>query len=185
MVDGGSGGAQSAPGRWYYRAMEALHNLSIIAALSDNRAIGLRNRLPWHLPADLAHFKRLTIGKPIIMGRKTWESLPGLLPHRTHIVVTRDPDYRVEGGVVVHSLGEAFRFAGDADEMLVVGGADLYAQALPFATRLYLTRVHTEIDGDAFFPDFDPADWREVSRERHDADARNAFPFTFVTMERY
>ena len=93
--------------------MEPLPNLSIIAALSDNGVIGRNNALPWRMPADLAHFKRLTMGKPIVMGRRTWESLPGLLPHRTHIVVSRDRDYRVEGGFVVHSVEEAIEFAGD------------------------------------------------------------------------
>jgi len=170
--------------RCYHRPMEIRSNLSIIAALADNRVIGLDNRLPWHLPADLAHFKRLTMGKPIIMGRKTWESLPGLLPHRTHVVVSRDPAYEVAGGFVVHSLDEAFEFAGDVDEMLVVGGAELYAQALPRAARLYLTYVHARIDGDTFFPAFDPAAWREVARERHEPDERNRYAFSFVTLER-
>ena len=103
------------------------------------------------MPADLAHFKRLTMGKPIIMGRRTWESLPGLLPYRTHIVVTRDRDYVAEGGFVVHSIEEAFRFAGDAEEMMVIGGADLYAQTLPLASRMYLTLIHEQIDGDTGF----------------------------------
>ena len=164
--------------------MKPLPNLSIIAALADNGVIGRDNQLPWRMPADLAHFKRLTLGKPIIMGRRTWESLPGLLPHRTHIVVTRDRDYRAEGGFVVHSIGEAIAFAGDAEEMMVVGGATLYAQTLPLASRMYLTYVHQRIDGDTVFPEYERAEWCEVGRERHEADARNPFPYSFVTLQR-
>lgn len=136
------------------------------------------------MPADLAHFKKLTMGKPIIMGRRTWESLPGLLPHRTHVVVTRDRDYRVEGGFVVHSINEAFGFAGDAEEMMVVGGANLYAQTLPLASRMYLTLVHEQIDGDTVFPEYDETHWREVSRELHAADERNPHAYSFITMQR-
>lgn len=168
----------------YDGRMKPLPNLSIIAALADNRVIGRGNALPWRMPADLAHFKRLTLGKPIIMGRRTWESLPGLLPHRTHIVVTRDRDYRVEGAIVVHSIADAIAFAGDAEEMMVVGGANLYAQTLPLASRMYLTYIHQHVDGDAVFPDYDEADWCEVARERHAADARNPHAYSFVILER-
>jgi dihydrofolate reductase len=157
--------------------------IAIIAALARNRVIGRGNRLPWHLPHDLRHFKRLTLGRPIIMGRRTWESLPGLLPDRTHIVITRDPGYRADGAVVVHSLDAALAAAG-GEEALVVGGAALYAQALPRAWRLHLTLVDAEIEGDTFFPAIDPAEWREVARENHAADERHAYPFAFVTLER-
>lgn len=159
-------------------------NLSIIAALADNRVIGINNRLPWHLPADLRHFKRLTLGKPIIMGRRTWESLPGLLPDRLHVIVTRNPDYCVEGAEVVHSLAEAIeRFSG-VDELMLVGGANLYAQALPMASRMYLTQVHISPQGDAFFPDFDHSQWQEVERMEGLCDERNTIPHTFVTLQR-
>jgi dihydrofolate reductase len=164
--------------------MPVIANLSIIAALSDNRVIGVDNRLPWRLPADLAHFKRLTMGKPIVMGRRTWESLPGLLPHRTHVVVSRDPGYEIEGGIVVNSIEQALELVRDVDEIMVVGGANLYAQFLPSAARLYLTYVHAAFDGDAYFPELDPQAWRETSRERHSADARNSVDFSFVTLER-
>ena len=164
--------------------MKPLPNLSIIAAVSDNGVIGRDNQLPWRMPADLAHFKRLTIGKPIIMGRRTWESLPGLLPHRTHVVVTRDRDYVVEGGLVVHSIKEAFDLVGDVDEMMVVGGANLYAQALPLASRMYLTIVHDHFDGDTAFPDYEEGEWQEVARESHAADERNPHAFSFLTLER-
>ncbi len=158
--------------------------LSIIAAVADNGVIGIDNRLPWRLPADLAHFKRLTLGKPILMGRRTWESLPGLLPHRTHVVISRNPGYRAEGGLVVHSLEQAIAQFGDVDELMLIGGAQLYAQALPLAARLYLTEVHAEPEGDAFFPAFDRGDWREVERIAGQVDERNPIPHHFVTYQR-
>ena len=171
--------------RGYNAAMpDPLPNLSLIAAVADNGVIGRGNRLPWHLPADLAHFKRLTLGKPILMGRRTWESLPGLLPHRTHVVISRNPDYRVEGGFVVGSLAEAIETFGDAEELMVVGGGQLYAQALPLASRLYLTEVHCEPEGDAFFPPFDRSRWREVDRQEGQVDERNPIPHSFVTLQR-
>jgi dihydrofolate reductase len=157
--------------------------IAVVAAVARNRVIGRGNRLPWHLPDDLRHFKRLTLGRPIVMGRRTWESLPGLLPDRTHIVVTRDPAYRAPGAQVVHSLDAALAAAGD-EEVFVVGGAELYALAVPRAVRLYLTLVDAEVEGDVFFPKIDPAQWREVTREPHAADERHAYPFAFVTMER-
>jgi dihydrofolate reductase len=164
--------------------MKPLPNLSIIAAMSDNRAIGRDNQLPWRLPADLAHFKRLTMGKPIVMGRRTWESLPGLLPHRTHIVVTRDRDYPANGALVAHSIEQAIELAGEVDEIMVVGGANLYAQTIPLATRMYLTLVHQFIDGDTRFPDYEAGEWREVARERHAADGRNPHDYSFIELQR-
>ena len=164
--------------------MKPLHNLSLIAAISENGVIGRDNKLPWHMPADLAHFKRLTMGKPVLMGRRTWESLPGILPHRTHVIFTRDRDYVAEGGFVVHSIQQAIDFAGDAEELMVVGGANLYAQTLPLASRMYLTIVHDHFDGDTAFPDYEKADWREVSREQHDSDERNPHAYSFLIFER-
>jgi dihydrofolate reductase len=164
--------------------MAPLCNLSLIAAMSDDRVIGRDNRLPWHLPADLAHFKRLTLGKPIVMGRLTWESLPGLLPQRTHIVVSSNPEYRADGASVVSSLDAAISLAGDADEVMVVGGASLYAEALPLVSRMYLTRVHADVDGDTRFPAYDETEWRVTAREAHAADARNPHAYTFLTLER-
>ncbi len=158
--------------------------VSIISAMARDRVIGHENRLPWHLPADLAHFKAVTMGKPMIMGRKTWESLPGLLPGRPHIVVSRNPDYRAEGARVTHSLEEAIQAAGDVEEVMIVGGANLYAQALTLARRMYLTFIDAEVRGDAYFPAFDSGYWRELSRETHAADARNPFPYTFSVLER-
>lgn len=164
--------------------MQPLPNLSLIVAVSDNGVIGRNNGLPWRLPADLAHFRRLTMGKPILMGRRTWESLPGLLPHRTHVVLSRDCDYPVNGAHLVQSLDEAVATFGDVDELMVIGGADLYAQALPLASRIYLTQVHAEVEGDVHFPPIDPEAWREVAREDHDADDRNPHRYSFVTLER-
>ncbi|MET0023368.1 MAG: type 3 dihydrofolate reductase [Sedimenticola sp.] len=158
--------------------------ISIIAAMAENRAIGIENRLPWRLPADLQHFKRLTVGKPIIMGRKTWESLPGLLPDRPHILVTGNRDYVAEGCTVTHSIEQALEAAGDAPEVMIVGGAAFYEQMLPRAERLYLTLVHTRAEGDAFFPEYDPAEWRETARQQCQADEKNPFDYTFITLER-
>ncbi len=158
--------------------------ISIIAALSENRVIGHQNRLPWHLPADLRHFKGLTVGKPIVMGRRTWESLPGLLHDRLHIVVTADRAYRAEGCLLVHTVDQALEAAAGMPEVMIVGGATLYAQILPRAQRMYLTLVHANLAGDAFFPDFDNREWRELERESHAEDERNLYPYTFLTLQR-
>lgn len=157
--------------------------ISLVAAVADSGVIGNANALPWHLPADLAHFKHLTLDKPILMGRRTWESLPGPLPRRRHIVLTRDTHYRAAGCTLVHSLQEAIAAAGDAPELMVVGGANLYSQTLPIAHRLYLTLVHAAIEGDTRFPPWDPADWLELDRSKHPADERNPIPMTFLTLQ--
>jgi dihydrofolate reductase len=158
--------------------------LSLIAAMADNRVIGHENRLPWHLPADLQHFKAITLGKPVLMGRKTWESLGRPLPGRTNIVITRDAGYIAEGCVVAHSLEEAVRAAGEAAEIMVIGGAQLYRQALPLADTIYLTLVHAEFQGDTRFPDWQPKEWRETARIDHAADDRNPHAYSFITLER-
>ena len=138
--------------------------LTLIAAVARNGVIGRDNRMPWHLPEDLRHFKALTMGHPMIMGRKTWESLPGRLPGRPHIVVTRDDGYRAEGATVVHSLPAAIANAGDCGEVFVIGGAEIYAQALATADRLQLTEIDADFDGDTTFPAWDRHQWRETSR---------------------
>ena len=158
--------------------------VSIIAALSENLVIGKGNRLPWHLPADLAHFKRLTLNKPIVMGRRTWESLPGLLPQRTHIVITGDRSYSAPGCILVASPLQAIVAAGSVPEVMVVGGAGIYREMLPLAQRMYLTRVAAQLEGDVFFPSWDPACWREVDREDRLRDERNQYDLTFVILER-
>jgi dihydrofolate reductase len=158
--------------------------LCLVAAIADNGVIGLDNRLPWHLPADLAHFKRLTLDKTIVMGRRTWESLPGLLPRRRHIVLSRDPTFHPDGCLVADSLDAAIDAAGPVSELLIVGGATLYAEALPRAGTLYLTLVHAAVDGDTRFPGWNPADWREASRLEHPADERNRYAMTFLELRR-
>jgi dihydrofolate reductase len=166
--------------------MESRYNpsVSIIAAMAENRVIGRDNALPWRLPADLQHFKALTVGKPIVMGRKTWESLPGLLPDRPHIIISGNRDYRADGCVVVHSLEAALDAAGEAPEIMVVGGARIYEQALPLAQRIYLTLVHTEMEGDSLFPEFDLDLWHELEREHCPSDENNPYPYTFLTLQR-
>jgi dihydrofolate reductase len=158
--------------------------VSLIAALADNGVIGRDNQLPWRLRADLQHFKRLTMGRPIVMGRRTWESIGRPLPGRTNIVITRDTAFRAEGGVVAHSIEQALEAAGDCDELFIIGGAELYAQTLPLADRLYLTRVKAEVPGDALFPPLTPGEWREVGRESHGADENNEYACEFVVLDR-
>jgi len=158
--------------------------LSLVAAVAENRVIGRDNDLPWRLPADLAHFKQLTLDKSIVMGRRTWESLPGVLPRRRHIVLSRDPGFAPEGCDVVSSLDAAIALAEGESDLMVVGGAALYAEAMPRADALLLTLVHTRAQGDVFFPDWDPHDWREVGRVERSADERNAFAMTFIEWQR-
>jgi dihydrofolate reductase len=152
--------------------------------MSENRVIGLNNKLPWHLPADLRHFKNLTLGKPILMGRKTWESLPGILPDRRHIVLTHDKGYAANGCTLVHSFEQVLAMLGDVPEVMIVGGAALYELALPYADRLYMTLVHTRLEGDVYFPPFDPSQWRESGRQYHPADAENVYALSFINLER-
>jgi dihydrofolate reductase len=158
--------------------------LSIIAAMAENRVIGVNNTLPWRLPADLRHFRRLTTGHHVIMGRRNYESIGRPLPERTNIVVTRNRDYRAPGCQVRHSLEEALRDAGGDPEVFVIGGAEIYRQALDKADRIYLTLVHATVPGDTFFPEFDPGDWSEISRTRHEADEKNPHACSFVIYDR-
>lgn len=159
--------------------------VTLIAALAKNGVIGVQGRLPWHLPADFQQFKRRTLGKPVIMGRKTWESLPRTpLPKRHNIVVTRQASYDAPGATVVHSLNAAFEAANTAPEVMILGGAQLFAEALPRADRMVLTHIEAEVAGDAVFPEVDWASWRAVHEERHEADERHAHPFRVVVYER-
>jgi dihydrofolate reductase len=157
--------------------------IALVAAMDEARMIGRNKALPWHLPADLAHFKALTLDKPILMGRKTWESLPGRLPRRRHLVVSRNPEYRAEGCEVFGAL-EAAIDAVDEPELMIVGGATVYTQALPLASRLHLTIVRTQVVGDVRFPAWNPTEWREVTRVERAADERNVFAMTFVDLVR-
>lgn len=158
--------------------------ISIIAALAENRVIGVNNTLPWRLPNDLKHFRRLTTGHAIILGRKNYESIGKPLPERTNIIITRNRDYRAGGCLIVRSLDEALALAKNDPEIFVIGGAEIYRTALARADRLYLTLVHAEVQGDTFFPEFDRNEWRESARERHTADERHAFDYSFVVFER-
>lgn len=140
--------------------------LSLIAAMASNRAIGLRNTLPWHLPEDLKRFKALTMGHHIVMGRKTYDSIGKLLPGRDTVIVTRNADYAVPGCLAVNSLDAALTVSHGDDEVFFVGGAELYRQALPIAHRIYLTEIQRVFDGDAFFPEFDKSQWIETARDK-------------------
>lgn len=164
--------------------------LSIIVAQSQNRVIGRGNKLPWYLPEDLKYFKRITQGKPIVMGRKTYESIGRPLPGRTNIVISRNPDYTQPGTRVVGSLEAALELAEQqalvdgSEELLVIGGAEIYAQALVLADRLYITQVHAEIEGDAFFPEIDPQDWETVLRQDFSAEGSNPYDYSFLVYQR-
>lgn len=158
--------------------------ITLVVAAADNGVIGHDGKMPWHLPADLAHFKLLTWGKPIVMGRRTYESIGRPLPGRTNIVVTRDAAWSRPGVVVAHSLEAAFAAAAGATEVMVIGGAQLYADCLPLATRVELTQVHAEPAGDTHWSPLDLKHWREVARHEHAADARNVHALTFIAYER-
>lgn len=160
--------------------------LTLVVAAAENDVIGRDGDLPWHLPADLAHFKKVTLGKPIVMGRRTWESIGRPLPGRTNIVVTRNPTYAAEGAVVVSSLGEAADHARGlgASELMVIGGAGLYAAALPLAERILLTRVHASVAGDTEMPPIDSSEWEILAAERRPADAGNPHDLSFVELVR-
>lgn len=159
--------------------------ISLIWAMDDNRLIGVENRLPWKLPADMKWFRRHTLGKTIVMGRKTFESFGGKpLPERTNIVITRDKGYQAPGAIVVHSIAEALQAAADQPEIFIIGGASFYEQMLPRADRLYITHVHGAFSGDAWFPSFDMTAWRLVTSEESGVDEKNAYPCTFTVHER-
>jgi dihydrofolate reductase len=158
--------------------------LSLIVALSANRVIGANQRLPWHLPADLKRFKALTWGKPILMGRKTHESIGRPLPGRHNIILTADPGYQAPGCAVAHSLYEAIALAGNAEELMVIGGATLYETLLPQATRLYLTLIDRDFDGDTYFPAYAPEDWQLVESQSVSDDPAVDFSYRYEMFER-
>lgn len=162
--------------------------LTLVAAMASNRTIGINNTLPWHLPEDLKHFKAVTLGKPVIMGRKTWDSIGRPLPGRRNIVVTRQADWRADGAEAAHSLQQALDLAGDAEEVCLIGGADLYRQALEVADRLCLTRIDKDFSGDAHFPAFavfpeiPNGEWQEVSREENVS--KDGLSYAFIDYQR-
>jgi dihydrofolate reductase len=158
--------------------------LSIIVAMGKNRVIGAHGAIPWRLPNELQLFKRITMGHHIIMGRKTWESIARLLPGRTTVIVTRQKDYAVPGAQITHTLGDALKVCGADDEIFVIGGGELYRQALPIAHRLYVTTVDAAPEGDTHMPEFNAVEWREISTEDHAADERHAHAYRFTIYDR-
>ena len=163
--------------------------ITIVVAMAENRVIGRGGGMPWHLPTDLARFRALTMGKPIIMGRLTHLSLGRVLDGRHNIVLSRQRDFRTRGCIVAHSLEEAFKKAcevasHDVKEIAIIGGASVYEQVLPDASRIHLTVVHASIEGDARFPEVKSEEWREVSRVERSADARNCYDLSFIELER-
>lgn len=158
--------------------------ITLIAAMANDRVIGINNTLPWDLPADLQHFKAQTMGKPILMGRKTYDSIGRPLPGRHNIVVSRNDDLQIEGCTVVSSVETALEAAGAVEEVMVMGGASFYEQLLPRANRLVLTLIDLEVEGDAWFPALEANEWKEVSREEHEPDEKNRYPYSFMAFER-
>lgn len=160
--------------------------ITLVVAASENDVIGRDGDLPWRLPSDLAHFKRVTMGKPVVMGRKTWDSIGRPLPGRLNIVLSRKTSTVADGCVVVDSLDTAVEVAADqgSDELVVIGGSGVYAEALPRADTILLTRVHVVVEGDTFLPPMDPDAWRVVAVERHEADELNEHPFSFLELRR-
>jgi dihydrofolate reductase len=158
--------------------------ISLVVAMTRERVIGRDNGLPWRLPADLKHFKATTLGKPVLMGRKTFESIGKPLPGRVNVVLTRERAWQAPGVLVFHSMEDALAHLGAVDEVAGIGGAEIFNALLPLTTRIYLTRIAADIPGDTVFPALDPADWREVASEQDAADERNAYDMTFVTLER-
>ena len=158
--------------------------ISLIVAASRNNVIGAKGRLPWRLSGDLKRFKALTLGKPIVMGRLTYESIGRPLPGRQNIVITRQADYEAEGCDVVPSIEAALAAAGNAEEIMIIGGGHIYREFLPRADRIYLTRVQAEVDGDAFLPVIAADEWYEIAREHHAADESNEYDFVLMTLDR-
>ena len=158
--------------------------LSAVVAAAENNAIGKDNQLLWHLPNDLRFFKRTTTGHTVVMGRKTYESVGKPLPNRRNIIITRQAGYTAPGAEVVNSLAAALERCADEEEVFIVGGAEIYRQALPLLDRIYLTRVHAQPEGDTFFPELGGKDWQLVSEEKHPADDRHAYSYAFMIYER-
>lgn len=159
--------------------------ISLVAAMANNRVIGKDNDMPWHMPADLAHFKKVTMSKPIVMGRKTYESIGRPLPGRLNIVISRDPDFSVDGVTVVSGPEQAIAAAGPVEELMIIGGGKIYDLFLPKATRLYLTQIDLNVEGDTHFPDYESlANWSIVEKKQCSADEKNLNDYCFVVFER-
>lgn len=160
--------------------------LTIIAAVGENNTLGKDKDLPWHLPDDFKRFKKITTGHPIIMGRKTFETFPKPLPNRKHIIITRQKDYQQEDCLVVHDLDQALELATSTktQETFIIGGGEIYKQAMPYVDKIELTRIHHKFDGDTFFPAFDPTEWELTDEIYHPKDEKHDYSFTFLTYER-
>lgn len=158
--------------------------ISIIAAMADNRVIGINNSLPWKLPADMSWFRKHTLGKPVLMGRTTFDSIGKPLPNRTNLILSRDPACQIEGTQVYKDFASAQMAVQDEPELMVIGGSTIYQQLLPQADRLYLTFIHHEFAGDSWFPAFYMADWRELERTDCEPDEKNPYRYSFVILER-
>jgi len=157
--------------------------ITFVVAAAENNAIGKDNQLLWKLPTDLKHFKTITSGGTVIMGRKTFDSMGKPLPNRRNIVVTRNTDLKIEGAEVTQSLEEALDLCQEEEEVFVIGGAEIYKAALDKTDKIYLTRVHQSFEADAFFPELDPEKWEETAREYHEPDEKNPIPFSFITLK--
>lgn len=158
--------------------------IALIVAMAKNHTIGINNTLPWRIPADLQHFKRLTLGHHILMGRKTFESIGKPLPQRTTVVITRDENLHIEGCLMANSLEAAIAVCGEVEEVFVVGGAEIYAQALASATTLYLTEIQQDVQGDASFPELNQGEWQEISREIHRQETPQLLTYHFIHYQR-
>jgi dihydrofolate reductase len=158
--------------------------ISMIAAIGKNNVIGTKNSLPWKLPADMKHFVQITKGKPVIMGRKTFESIGKPLANRINVIITHDYDFEAEGCVIAHSVDEALKAAEGAEEALIIGGAQIYKEFLPLATKMYLTKIDAKFNGDAYFPEYNLEEWEETAYEEHESDKDNSYDYAFVVLER-
>ncbi len=157
--------------------------INLIAAMANNRTIGLDNKMPWHLPADLKHFKATTLKHPVLMGRKTYQSIGKALPGRRNIVITRDKSFQLEDAEVFHDLDKAISACHEADEIMIIGGANIYQQLIKKADRLFLTFIDLDVKGDTYFPDWSDFGFKEISREDHSADEKNPYKYSFITLE--
>ena len=158
--------------------------LSLIAAMAKNRVLGKDNKMPWHLPGELAYFKKVTLGKPVLMGRNTFDSIGKPLPGRRNMVISSQPGYAPDGVEVFSKLQVAMAAVSDVEELMVVGGGKIYEAFVPYADRLYLTQIDAEFEGDTFFPALNPLEWKEISAEKHSKDEKNAYDFTCRVLER-
>lgn len=155
--------------------------LEIVVAVDEENGIGKNNQLLWHLPADLKHFKSITTGHPVVMGRKTFESIGRPLPNRRNVVISRQQGLRIDGVEVLNSLNEAYELLADENLVFIIGGAQIYREAIQDVEKIYLTKVHHRFEADAFFPELDPVVWQETERETHQADEKNVFSYSFLT----